>query len=170
MKKKTKTTESVPWYTRFEWREHIKWLSPFSCLCIHIRFRSRHASTMKCNYIKCSTFNTFSTHIFRTVAQWHHRISVYFRRVLLIQSKKKQFYCYHDFLSATRFESVLAPYWLTMKWYYSTNRYYVYDIIICDELSVSIYRRKKNKWSRNRYYVRSNTNFMISLYNVYHWL
>lgn len=87
--KKTKTTESVPWYTRFEWREHIKWLSPFSCLCIHIRFRSRHASTMKCNYIKCSTFNTLSTHIFRTVAQWHHRISVYFRRVLLIQSKKK---------------------------------------------------------------------------------
>lgn len=91
MKKKTKTTESVPWYTRFEWREHIKWLSPFSCLCIHIRFRSRHASTMKCNYIKCSTFNTFSTHIFRTVAQWHHRISVYFRRVLLIQSKKNSF-------------------------------------------------------------------------------
>lgn len=75
MKKKTKTTESVPWYNRFVWREHIKWLSPFSCLYIHIRFRSRHASTMKCNYIKCSTFNTLATHIFRTVEQWHHRIS-----------------------------------------------------------------------------------------------
>lgn len=88
-----------------------------------------------------------STHFPHTFSvQWHNDTTAFqyiFVAFFWFRAKKKQFYCYHDFLSATRFKSVLAPYWLTMKWYYSTNRYYVYDIIICDELNVSIYRRKK---------------------------